>query len=149
MVYWLYKEATTALLGILTRALPQHMKKCQKIIYLCFKDSWKAFNCLDHERLWMVLKEIVVSQCLIVLMCNLYSRKTTVWAKCGKTQWFPGARIYIIFLSVQSAFRSYHKETVLNTGESRVKLTEERWDVQMTQAVSQRKSLYFYKEVPR
>ena len=43
----------------------------QKNIYLCFIDYAKAFDCVDHNKRWQVLKEMGVPDCLICLLRNL------------------------------------------------------------------------------
>ena len=62
----------------------------QKNIYFCFIDYAKSFECMDHNKLWEILKEIRVPICSLR---NLYvgkeatvriERKTTDWLKIGK-----------------------------------------------------------------
>ena len=48
-------------------------REFQKNIYFCFIDYAKAFNCLDHYRLWKILKEIERPNHLICLLRNLYA----------------------------------------------------------------------------
>ena len=40
---------------------------------ICFIDYTKAFDCVDHNKLWKILKEIVIPDHLICLLCNLYA----------------------------------------------------------------------------
>ena len=47
-------------------------RKFQKIIY-CFTDYAKAFDCVDHNKLWKILKEIGVPDYLTCLLRNLYA----------------------------------------------------------------------------
>ena len=45
----------------------------QKNIYFCFIDYAKAFECLDHKKLWKILKEMGIPDYLICLLRNLYA----------------------------------------------------------------------------
>ena len=50
-----------------------------KNIYFCFIDYAKAFDCVDHNKLWKILKQMGVPDHLICLLRNLYaSQETTV-----------------------------------------------------------------------
>ena len=44
----------------------------QKNIYFCFIDYAKAFNCMDHNKLWKILKELRIPDYLTCLLQNLY-----------------------------------------------------------------------------
>ena len=51
----------------------------RKNIYFCFIDYAKAFDCVDHNKLWKVLKEMEITDHLICLLRNLYaSQEATV-----------------------------------------------------------------------
>ena len=52
-------------------------KELQKHIYFCFIDYTKAFDCVDHNKLWKILKEIRVSDHLTCLLRNLYVGQET------------------------------------------------------------------------
>ena len=45
----------------------------QKIIYFCFIDYAKAFDCVDHNKLWKILKEMGIPDHLTCLLRNLYT----------------------------------------------------------------------------
>ena len=61
----------------------------QKSIYFCFIDYAKAFNCLDHYRLWKILKEIERPNHLICLLRNLYAgQEATIRTGHGTTDLF-------------------------------------------------------------
>ena len=47
-------------------------KEFQKNIYFCFIDYAKAFDCVDHNKLWKVLQEMGISDYLTCLLRNLY-----------------------------------------------------------------------------
>ena len=57
----------------------------QKNIYLCFTDYTKAFDCVDHNKLWKILPEIGLPDHLTCLLRNLYA---TVRTGHGTTDWF-------------------------------------------------------------
>ena len=48
-------------------------REFQKNIYLCFTDYAKAFDCVDHNKLWKILKEMGIPHHLICLLRNLYA----------------------------------------------------------------------------
>ena len=56
-------------------------KEFQKNIYFCFIDYSKAFDCVDHNTLWKILKEMEIPDHLICLLRKLYAgQETTVWS---------------------------------------------------------------------
>ena len=50
-------------------------REFQKIIYFCFIDDTKAFDCMDHSKLWKILQEMGISDHLTCLLRNLYAVK--------------------------------------------------------------------------
>ena len=57
--------------------IPWNMGKArefQKNIYFCFMDYAKAFDCVDHNKLWKILKEMGISDHLTCLLRNLYAK---------------------------------------------------------------------------
>ena len=48
-------------------------REFQKNIYFCFIDYAKAFDCVDHNKLWKILKEMGIPDCLSSLLRNLYA----------------------------------------------------------------------------
>ena len=59
----------------------------QKNIYFCFIDYAKAFDCVDHNKQWKILKEMGIPDHLACLVRNLYAgREATV--RTGTTDWF-------------------------------------------------------------
>ena len=48
-------------------------KEFQKNIYFCFIDYAKAFDCMDHKKLWKILKEMGIPDPLTYLLRNLYA----------------------------------------------------------------------------
>ena len=64
-------------------------REFQKSIYLCFIDYAKAFDSVDHKKLWKILKEMGIPDHLTSLMINLYAgQETTVRTGHGTTDWF-------------------------------------------------------------
>ena len=61
----------------------------QKNIYFCFIDYAKYFDCVDHNTLWKILKEIGIPDHLTYLLKNLYAgQEATVRTGHGKMDWF-------------------------------------------------------------
>ena len=61
----------------------------KKNIYFCFIDYAKAFDCVDHDKLWKILKETGIPDHLTCLLRNLYAgQEATVRTGPGTTDWF-------------------------------------------------------------
>ena len=101
-IHWLIKKA----------------RECQKNIYFCFIDCAKAFDCVDHDKLWKILKEMGIPDHLTCLLRNLYAgQEATVRTGHGTTEWFQ------IEKGVQQGcilslclFNLYSKHIMRNTG---------------------------------
>ena len=64
-------------------------REFQKNIYFCFIDYDKAFDCLDHNKLWKILKEKGIPDHLTCLLRSLYAgQEATVRTGHGTTDWF-------------------------------------------------------------
>ena len=64
-------------------------REFQKNIYFCFIDYAKTFHCMDHHKLWKILKEKGISDHLTCLLRNLYAgQEATVESGHGTTDWF-------------------------------------------------------------
>ena len=64
-------------------------REFQKNIYFCFIDYAKAFDCVDHIKLWKILKEMGIPDHLTCLLRNLYAgQEATVRTGHGTTDWF-------------------------------------------------------------
>ena len=64
-------------------------ESCRKNIYFCFMDYVKAFDCVYHNKLWKILKEMGIPDHLTCLLRNLYARQeATVRTGHGTTDWF-------------------------------------------------------------
>ena len=67
----------------------QKSKRVPKNIYFCFIDYAKAFDCVDHNKLWKILKEMGIPDHLTCLLRNVYAgQEATVRTGHGTTDWF-------------------------------------------------------------
>ena len=79
------------ILPILNLSLPtdKAVSEFQKNIYFCFIDYAKGFDCLDHNKLWKILREMGIPDHLTCLLRNLYAgQEATVRTRHGTTDWF-------------------------------------------------------------
>ena len=84
----------------------------QRNIYFCFIDYAKALDCVDHSKLWTILKEMGVPDDLTCLLRNLYAeQEATVRTGRGTTDWFhigKGVRqVYILSLCLFNVCAAY------------------------------------------
>ena len=64
-------------------------REFQKNIYFCLNDYAKAFDCVDHNKLWKILQKMEIPDHLTCLLRNLYAgQEATVRTGHGKTDWF-------------------------------------------------------------
>ena len=70
------------------RWIIEKAREFQKNIYFCFIDYAKAFDCVDHNKLWKILKEMGIPDHLTCLLRNLYAGQETVRTGHGTTDWF-------------------------------------------------------------
>ena len=64
-------------------------REFQKNIYFCFIDYAKTFDCVDHNKLWKILKEMGIPYLLTCLLRNLYAdQEAIVRPGHGTTDWF-------------------------------------------------------------
>ena len=64
-------------------------RELQINIYFCFINYAKAFDCVDHNKLWKILQEMVIPDHLICLLRNQYAgQEATVRTGLGKADWF-------------------------------------------------------------
>ena len=81
-------------------------REFQKIVYFCFIDYAKAFDCVDYNKLWKILKEFGIPDHLICLLRNLYAgQEATVRTGHGTMDWFKNwerstLRLYIVTLLI-------------------------------------------------
>ena len=71
------------------RWITEKAREFQKNIYFCFIDYAKAFDCVDHNQLWKILKQMGISDHLTYLLRNLYAgQEATVRTGHETTDWF-------------------------------------------------------------
>ena len=67
----------------------KNSRKFQRIIYFCFIDCTKAFDCVDHNELWKILKKLGIPDHLTCLLRNPYAgQEATARTGHGKRDWF-------------------------------------------------------------
>ena len=68
-------------------------REFQKNMYFCFIDHIKAFDCVDHNKLWKILRKMGLPDHLTCLLRNLYAgQEATVRIEHGTTDWFQIAK---------------------------------------------------------
>ena len=69
--------------------ITEKSRDCQENIYFCFTDYTKAFDYVDHNKLWKILKEMGIPDHLTCLLRNLYAgQEATVRTGHGTVDWF-------------------------------------------------------------
>ena len=99
------------------RWIIERAKEFQKNMYFCFIDYTKAFDCVDHNKLWKILKEMGIPDHLTCLLRNLYAgQEASVRTGHGTTDWFlvsnrkrSTSRLYIVTLLIQFMCRVHEK----------------------------------------
>ena len=91
-------------------------REFQKNIYFCFIDYAKAFDCVDHNKLWKILKEMGITGHLTCLLRNLYaSQEATVRTGHGTTDWFQIGKAYVKAAYCHPAYLTYMQSTSWET----------------------------------
>ena len=90
----------------------------RKNIYFCFTDYAKAFDCVDHNKLWKILKEMWISDHLTCLLRNLYAgQEATVRTGHGTTDWLQiGKGVHQGCILSPCLFNLYAQYIVWNAG---------------------------------
>ena len=93
-------------------------REFQKNIYFCFIDYAKAFDCVDHKKLWKILKEMGIPDLLTCLLRNLYAgQEATVRTGHGTTDWFQiGKGVCQGCILSPCLFNLYAEYVMKNTG---------------------------------
>ena len=93
-------------------------KEFQKNIYVCFIDYAKAFDCVDHNKLWKILKEIGIPDHLTCLLTNLYAgQEATVRTEHRTKDWFQiGKGVRQGYILSPYLFNFYAEYTMRNAG---------------------------------
>ena len=90
----------------------------QKNIYFCFIDYAKAFNCVDHNKLWKILREMGIPDHLTCLLRNLYAgQEATVRTGHGTINWLQiGKGVCQGCILSPCLFNLYAEYTMRNAG---------------------------------
>ena len=93
-------------------------REFQKNIYFCFIDHAKAFDCVDHNKLWKILQEMGIPDHLTCLLRNLYAdQEATVRTGHGTTDWFQiGKGLCQDYILSPCLFNLYAEYITRNTG---------------------------------
>ena len=93
-------------------------REFQKNIYFCFIDYAKAFDCVDHNKLWKILKEMGIPDHLTRLLRNQYAgQEPTVRIGPGTTDWFQiGKEVHQGCISSPCLFNLYAEYIMRNAG---------------------------------
>ena len=94
-------------------------REFQKNIYFCFIDYAKAFDCMDHNKLWKILQEMGIPDHLTCLLRNLYAVEATVRIGHGHgtADWFQiGKGVRQGCISSPCLFNLYTEYILRNTG---------------------------------
>ena len=84
----------------------------QKNIYFCFIDYAKAFDCVDHNKLWKIMKEMGISDHLTCLLRILYAgQEARVRTGYGTTDWFQIEKEYVKTVYCHPAYLIYRQST--------------------------------------
>ena len=92
-------------------------RECQKNIYFYFIDYAKAFDCVDHNKLWKMLQEMEIVNHLTCLLRKLYAcQEATVRTGHGTTDWFQiGKGVHQGYILSPGLF-NLHAEYIRNAG---------------------------------
>ena len=98
--------------------ITQKAREFQKNIYFCFIDYAKAFDCVDHNKLWKIVKEIGIPDHPTFLLRNLYAgQEATVRTGHGTTDWFRiGKGVCQGCIFSPCLFNLYAEYIIRNTG---------------------------------
>ena len=93
-------------------------REFQKNIYFCFIDYAKSFDCVDHNKLWKILKEMGIPDHLTCLLRNLYAgQEATLRTGHGTTDWIRiGKRVRQGCILSPCLFNLFAENIMRNTG---------------------------------
>ena len=100
------------------RWIMEKARALQKNIYFCFIDYAKAFDSVDHNKLWKILKKTEIPDHLTCLLRNPYAgQEATVWTGHGTTDWFQiGKGVCHCCISSPCLFNLYAEYIMRNAG---------------------------------
>ena len=101
-IHWIFKKA----------------REFQKNIYFCFTDYTKAFDCVNHHKLWKILQEMGIPDHLTCLLRNLYAgQEATARTGHGTTDWFQiGKAVHQSCILSPCLFNFYAEDIMRNAG---------------------------------
>ena len=120
------------------RWVMEKAREFQKNIYFCFIDYAKAFDCVDHNKLWEILKEMGIPDHLVCLLRNLYAgQEATATTGHGTTDWFQiGKEVHQGCILPPWLFNLYTEYIMRNAGleeaQTGIKIAWITSDMQMT-----------------
>ena len=89
-------------------------REFQKNIYFCFIDYTKAFDCVDHNKLWKILKEMGMPDHPTCLLRNLYAgQEATARTVHGTTDWFQTGKGVCQGCILSPCFFNLHAEYIM------------------------------------
>ena len=93
-------------------------REFQKNVYFCFLEYPEAFDCVDHNKVWQILKEMGISDHVTCLLRNLYAdQEATVRTGHGTTAWFQiGKGILQGYILPPCLFKLYAEYIMGNAG---------------------------------
>ena len=92
--------------------ITEKAKEFEENIYFCFTDQCKAFDCVDHNKLWKILKEMRIPDHLTCLLRNLYAgRRATGITGHGTTDCSKLGKEYIKAVYCHLAYLTYMQST--------------------------------------
>ena len=107
----------------------EKVEEFQKNIYFCFIDYAKAFDCVDHNKLWNILKEMGIPDHMTCLLRNLYAGQgATVRTSHGTTDRLQiGKGVYQCYLLSPCLFKLYSEYIMRNAG-CRTSWNQDCWE---------------------
>ena len=100
------------------RWIMEKAREFERNIYVCIIDYAKAFDCVDHNKLLKILKEMGIPDHLICLLRNMYAgQEATVITGHGKTDWFQIGKVVCQgYILLPCLFNLYAEYTMQNAG---------------------------------
>ena len=89
-------------------------REFQKNMYFCFIDYTKAFDYVDHNKLWKILQEMGIPDHLTCLLRNLYvGQETTVRTGHGTTHWFQLGNVVLQSCILSPCLFNFYAEYIM------------------------------------
>ena len=107
--------------------ITEKAREFQKIIYFCFLDYAEAFDCVDHNKLWKILKEMGIPDHLTCLLRNLYAGQMQQLEPTYNNRLVPNwerntSRLYILSPCLFNLYAEYIMQNArLDKAQARIK----------------------------